>query len=54
MWHMKKSGMFAAEGLNLLVLEEGQLENRSPGSLSEQIRFPGDTSQEIEASVLKP
>ena len=53
--HMEKSGMSAAEGLNLLLLEEGQLENRkSAGSLSEQILFSGDTSQEIETSVLLP
>lgn len=55
MRHMEKSGTFAAEGLNLVLLEEGQLENRkSAGSLSEQILFPGDTSQEIETSVLQP
>ena len=55
MRHMEKSGMSAAEGLNLLLLEEGQLENRkSAGSLSEQILFSGDISQEIETSVLQP
>lgn len=55
MRHMEKSGMFAAAGLNLLLLEEGPLGNRkSAGSLSEQMLFPGDSGQKTETSVLQP